>query len=159
MGQWDSSPYICIRVYTGARIRGKWVIVEIIRIVMISSSSRNMRCYQKNTTLSHALYVSPKLSRIAKAPSGPRSPVREAAMRIIELETEVNNGIAQIMRLKTEIGESIRSVNSIECETLLEMRYLTFMGWKHIASQLNYSQDYIYHLHQKALRLVRIPRV
>jgi len=80
-------------------------------------------------------------------------------MRIIELETEVNNGIAQIMRLKTEIGESIRSVNSIECETLLEMRYLTFMGWKHIASQLNYSQDYIYHLHQKALRLVRIPRV
>lgn len=106
---------------------------------------------------SHAVYVSPKLSEIAKAPSAPRSPVEEAVVRIVELETEVNNGIAQIMRFKKEIGETIRSVNSIECETLLEMRYLAFMGWDQIAAQLNYSQDYIYHLHRKALALVRVP--
>jgi hypothetical protein len=47
----------------------------------------------------------------------------------------------------------------MECETLLEMRYLTFLGWDQVASQLNYSQDYIYHLHRKALALVKVPGV
>jgi hypothetical protein len=36
------------------------------------------------------------------------------------------------------------------------MRYLTFLSWEQIASQLDYSQDYIYHLHRKALGLVKI---
>jgi DNA-directed RNA polymerase specialized sigma subunit len=45
----------------------------------------------------------------------------------------------------------------MECETLLEMRYLSFMRWEEIAAQLGYSQSYIYHLHRKALSLVRVP--
>ena len=47
-------------------------------------------------------------------------------------------------------------LNSMNCETLLEMRYLTFLAWDQIASQLDYSQDYIYHLHRKALTLVKV---
>ena len=35
--------------------------------------------------------------------------------------------------------KAIRSVNNMKCETLLEMRYLTSLGWDQIASQLNYS--------------------
>jgi len=64
----------------------------------------------------------------------------------VALETEINTGIANLMQLKQEIGESIRSINSMECETLLEMRYLTFLGWNQIA-----------HLHRKALSLVKVP--
>jgi DNA-directed RNA polymerase specialized sigma subunit len=89
--------------------------------------------------------------------SGRRSPVEEAVVRIVELETEINISIANLMTLKQEIGKAIRSVNNMECETLLEMRYLTFLGWEQIASQLDYSQDYIYHLHRKALGLVGAP--
>ncbi len=59
------------------------------------------------------------------------------------------------MRLKTEIADMIRNVNSMECETLLEMRYLTFLAWDQIASQLNYSQDYIVH---RTDLLVQCPR-
>ena len=106
---------------------------------------------------SHAAYVSPKPSDVPKAPSLRRSPVEEAVVRIVELETEINTGIANLMQLKQEIGESIRGINSMECETLLEMRYLTFMTWEQIAAQLGYSNDYIYHLHRKALALVRVP--
>ena len=107
---------------------------------------------------SHAVYVSPKISNEPKVPSAEkRSPVEEAVVRITELEREINDSIAKLMRLKTEIADVIRSVNSMECETLLEMRYLTFLGWDQVAAQLNYSQDYIYHLHRKALGLVRVP--
>ncbi len=106
---------------------------------------------------SHAAYVSPKISDEPKVPSSEkRSPVEEAVVRIVELETEINNSIASLMALKQEIGRAIRSVNNMECETLLEMRYLTFLGWEQIASQLDYSQDYIYHLHRKALGLVKV---
>jgi len=106
---------------------------------------------------SHAVYVSPKLSEVPKAPSIKRSPVEEAVVRITELERGINDSIAKLMRLKTEITDVIRSVNSMECKTLLEMRYLTFLGWDQVAAQLNYSQDYIYHLHRKALGLVKVP--
>ncbi len=106
---------------------------------------------------SHAVYVSPKLAEVPKAPSIRRSPVEEAVVRITELEREINDSIAQLMRLKSEIADVIRSVNSMECETLLEMRYLAFLAWDQVAAQLNYSQDYIYHLHRKALALVRVP--
>jgi hypothetical protein len=108
---------------------------------------------------SHAVYVSPKLAEVPKAPSVRRSPVEEAVVRITELETEINTEIGRLMRLKTEIAEAVRSVNSMECGTLLEMRYLTFMSWDQIASQLDYSVDYIYHLHRKALALVRVPGI
>lgn len=105
---------------------------------------------------SHAAYVSPRVTEEAKVPSGTKSRVEEAVVRIVELEDEINAEIGRLMQLKQDIGIAIRSVNSMECETLLEMRYLTFLGWEDIAMQLDYSHDYIYHLHRKALGLVRI---
>ena len=106
---------------------------------------------------SHAVYVSPKLAEVPKALSIRRSPVEEAVVRITELETEITTSIARLMQLKVEIADVIHSVNSMECETLLEMRYLAFLSWDQVAVQLGYSQDYIYHLHRKALALVRFP--
>jgi DNA-directed RNA polymerase specialized sigma subunit len=107
---------------------------------------------------SHAAYVSPRISEEPKVfTSGRRSPVEEAVVRIVELESEISTSIAGLMQLKQEIGRTIRSVNNMECETLLEMRYLTFLAWDQIAAQLGYSRDYIYHLHRKALELVRVP--
>ncbi|NCB01985.1 MAG: DUF1492 domain-containing protein [Spirochaetia bacterium] len=92
-----------------------------------------------------------------KASPAHRSAIEEAVVRIVDIETEVNNWIAQLMTLKKEIGESIHSINSMKCETILEMRYLTFMSWEEISAQLGCSKDYIYHLHWKALELVRVP--
>jgi DNA-directed RNA polymerase specialized sigma subunit len=106
---------------------------------------------------SHAAYVSPKISDEPKVTvSGRRSPVEEAVVRITELENEINSSIANLVMLKQEIGKAIKAVNNMECETLLEMRYLIFLDWSQIASQLDYSQDYIYHLHRKALGLVKV---
>jgi hypothetical protein len=106
---------------------------------------------------SHAVYVSPKLPEVPRAPSMRRSPVEDAVVRISELELEISSGITQLMQLRKDIAEAIRAINSMECETLLEMRYLAFLSWYQVAAQLDYSQDYIYHLHRKALALVRVP--
>ncbi len=105
---------------------------------------------------SHAEYVSPQISDAPKTASGVKSPLEEAVVRIVDLEAEITGGIAELVKLKQDIWNVIRGVNSIECETILEMRYLAFMTWEDIAVQMNYSNDYIYHLHRKALSLVQI---
>ena len=102
----------------------------------------------------HASYVSTNLGEAVQSSPSHRSAVEEAVVKIISLEEEIANDITRIIQLKKDIASAIRSVNNIECETLLEMRYLTFMRWEEIAAQLNYSRDYIYHLHRKALSLV-----
>lgn len=104
----------------------------------------------------HASYVSNNLTEVVKSSLSHRSAVEEAVVKIVDLEKEVMNDINKMIELKKEIASVIRSVNNIECETLLEMRYLTFMNWEEIASHLNYSNRYIYHLHRKALSLVHI---
>lgn len=103
----------------------------------------------------HATYVSTNLSEAVQSSPSHRSAVEEAVVKIISMEEEITNDIIRIIQLKKDIASAIRGVNNIECETLLEMRYLTFMRWEEIAAQLNYSQDYIYHLHRKALALMR----
>lgn len=103
----------------------------------------------------HASYVSNNLTEVVKASTSHRSAVEEAVVKIVDLEKELMNDINKMIELKKEIAFTIRSVNNIECETLLEMRYLTFMNWEEIASHLNYSNHYIYHLHRKALLLIK----
>ena len=105
----------------------------------------------------HAGYISPQLSDMPKRPRAHQSALEEAVVRIVDLETEISNGITVLVQLKQRITEAIRRINSMECETILEMRYLTYLSWEQIASQLGYSQDYIYHLHRRALSLVRVP--
>ena len=103
----------------------------------------------------HASYVSNNLTEVVKFSLSHRSAVEEAVVKIVDLEKELMNDINKMIELKKEIAYIIRSVNNIECETLLEMRYLTFMNWEEIAAQLNYSNHYIYHLHRKALTLIK----
>jgi DNA-directed RNA polymerase specialized sigma subunit len=105
----------------------------------------------------HSVYVSPELSDMPKTSRAHRSALEEAVVKIVDLETEISNGISLLMQLKSSIAQTIRGINSMECETILEMRYLAFMSWEEIAVQLGYSQSYIYHLHRRALSLVRIP--
>ena len=103
-----------------------------------------------------ASYVSANLHEAVQSSPSHRSAVEEAVVRIISLEEEIANDITRIVQLKQEIASAIRRVNNIECETLLEMRYLSFLRWEEIASQLNYSQGHVYHLHRRALKLVKV---
>jgi DNA-directed RNA polymerase specialized sigma subunit len=103
----------------------------------------------------HAVYVSPQISDMPKTPRAHRSAMEEAVVKIVDLETEISNAITLLVQLKRSIARAIRGINSMECEAILEMRYLTFMSWEEIATQLGYSESYIYHLHRKALSLVR----
>lgn len=93
------------------------------------------------------------------APGGTRNVHRleDVICKIVMLEDEINAEIDQLVDLKREIREAISAVKNLECQTLLELRYLCFKTWEQIAVQMNYSTKYVFDLHRTALKMIRIP--
>ena len=83
--------------------------------------------------------------------------MEEAIVRIIDLESELKDDIVQLVELKKQILHSIKRVGNPEYQTLLELRYLSYMSWEQIAVELNYGIDNIFKLHRKALDEVEVP--
>ena len=70
---------------------------------------------------------------------------------------EIHKQIGELIDLKEEIQQVIEAVPSIEHWLILELRYLCFRSWEEIAVKMNYSIDYVYKVHRKALEMVVVP--
>ena len=80
--------------------------------------------------------------------------VENAALKVVELEDEIASDILELVRVMKEIASTISRVDSMECRTILEMRYLSFMAWDQISARMGYDSNGVYYLHRKALRQV-----
>ncbi len=91
--------------------------------------------------------------------SGTRNPQRlqDVINKMVDLEDELNRDIDALVDLKREIMDVIRGVENREHQTLLEMRYLSFMTWERIAVDLGYSIQHIHRLHRQALGKISVP--
>lgn len=49
--------------------------------------------------------------------------------KIVDLQEEIKRDIDALVDLKSEIYSAIRAIGNVECQTLLELRYLSFMRW------------------------------
>lgn len=98
-----------------------------------------------------------RFSQEEKSKGDPRSSlVEEAALKVVELEEEIASDILDLVRVMKEIASTISRVDSMECRTILEMRYLSFMEWDEIISRMGYSRSYVFRLHGEALNAIRI---
>jgi len=61
------------------------------------------------------------------------------------------------VELKKDIIRRIKAVESAELQTILELRYLSYMRWEEIAIELGYGIDNVFRLHRKALAEIEIP--
>jgi DNA-directed RNA polymerase specialized sigma subunit len=110
---------------------------------------------QLESLRAHAGYVSPSISDMPKGSPSRQSLVEETAVRILSLEEHITEQIAELVRLKKGIAEAISRVNNPEYETILEMRYLSFMQWEEITDRMGYGSNYVFEIHRKALRLIK----
>ena len=62
--------------------------------------------------------------------------MEDAVIQIIELETEINQDMIKLVELKKDIIRRIKAVESTELQTILELRYLSYMRWEEIAIEL-----------------------
>ena len=98
-----------------------------------------------------ATKVTATLTGIPKNSNRATSNMADTVTKIIDLQQEINNDIDCLVDLKREIVEVIHSVENIECQTLLELRYLCFKTWEQIAVDMNYTVRNIHLLHKEAL--------
>ena len=75
-------------------------------------------------------------------------------VKLLDLEREISDDVSGLLELKKEIISLIKSLDSEEHKTLLELRYLCFNKWDTIASSMKYGKDTVYKIHQQALRKI-----
>lgn len=91
-------------------------------------------------------------------PSGTRNVHRmeDIIVKIVDLESEINVDIDELVDLKGEIMRTIKAVKNTEYQTLLELRYLCFKTWEQIAVDMGYTVRNIHLLHKQALGFAAI---
>ena len=63
----------------------------------------------------------------------------------------------KLVELKKDIIRRIKAVESAELQTILELRYLSYMRWEEIVIELGYGIDNVFRLHRNALDEITIP--
>ena len=74
---------------------------------------------------------------------------------IIDLENEINADVNKLLNLKKEVASVVRNIGNPEYQTLLELRYLNFVGWEEIANKMGYSLPHIFRIHVRALNYLK----
>lgn len=77
--------------------------------------------------------------------------------KVVDLENEIQDEICRLIDTKKGIMHTIRAVENVDCQLLLEMRYLCYHTWEQIAVDLDYCMDNVYKLHRRALSMVEVP--
>lgn len=97
------------------------------------------------------------LSGMPGSPKKGKDSMAEVIAKIVDLQAEINADIDRLVDLKKEIVTAIKGVGDIECQTLLEKRFLCFKTWEEIAVEMGYTLRYVYKLRDKALKKVAFP--
>lgn len=82
---------------------------------------------------------------------------RKALKKLLTVEEEILRDTEDLTRIMRSIQSSINDVPDSSCRLILEMRYLAFIKWEDIASELGWTKRNVFYVHGKALRLVKIP--
>lgn len=80
--------------------------------------------------------------------------MEDVMVKIIDLQDEINADIDELVDLKAEVMSVIKSIDNLEYQTLLELRYLCFKPWEQIAIELGYSINNVFKMHRKAIELL-----
>jgi seryl-tRNA synthetase len=78
--------------------------------------------------------------------------------KMVDMESEINADMNRLVDLKHEIVTFIKYVESVELQTLLELRYLSFKTWEQISVEMNFDRRHVTRLHGRALQEVEFIR-
>lgn len=107
-----------------------------------------------------ALSRSISSSNLSGMPSGSRK--QEAAfvnaiMKIVDLEKVIDAEIDRFVDLKKEIRTVISSVENNSQQLCLKLRYLQFLKWESVATEMDLSLKQVHRIHNEALQAIKLP--
>ncbi len=80
------------------------------------------------------------------------SKVENKAIDLVSLKKEIDLHNVKIEEVKREIACVIDKLEDDTLKNLLRLRYLEFRKWREVEYILNYSEQHIHRLHNKALK-------
>lgn len=81
--------------------------------------------------------------------------VGRSVAKIVDLETEIDREVDELVAAREEIMETIAKVGDERLKSLLTMRYINGYKWEKIALNMHYSHANVtQYLHPQALRIV-----
>ena len=80
--------------------------------------------------------------------------MEDTIIRLMEAEKEIKLQIDELVNLKLQISKLIDQVRNESYRMILEKRYLCFLSWDQIASDLSYSKRWVEVKHSRALDVV-----
>ena len=92
------------------------------------------------------------LTGMPHSPNKATSKMADIVDKIVDLQAEINRDIDALVDLKGEMRSKLEMLPAEDYKAILEMRYLCFMSWEQIASNLGLSVPYTYKLHDRALK-------
>lgn len=78
--------------------------------------------------------------------------MEDVILKIINLEEEIRGDMNDLIDIKQCIMQTIKKLNGVDFQTVLEFRYLCMNQWEQIAVNMGYSLQHIFRLHDKALK-------
>lgn len=117
----------------------------------------NSKIEQVASLHSLAMKANSTLTDMPGSPNRNIHKMEDIIVKIVDLENEINHDIDVLVDLKTEITQVIKQVEDLELQTLLEQRYLNFRTWEQIAVDMGYNVRHLYRMHDKALKVVKVP--
>ena len=124
--------YLSQARYLDARINTKIIQLEALNTLATSATS--------------------VLTGMPHSPNKATSKMADIVDKIVDLQAEINRDIDALVDLKGEMRSKLEMVPAEDYKAILEMRYLCFMSWEQIASNLGLSVPYTYKLHDRALK-------
>lgn len=97
------------------------------------------------------------LTGMPRNPNRGGSRMADAVCKIVDLQDSVAADMQELVELKAEIIATIKAVDCIEYQLILEKRYISGKSWPEIAVDLGYKMRHLYKLHDEALAVVKIP--
>lgn len=97
------------------------------------------------------------LTGMPRNPNRGGSRMADAVCKIVDLQDSVAADMQELVELKAEIIATIKAVDCIEYQLILEKRYISGKSWPEIAVDLGYKMRHLYKLHDEALAAVKIP--
>lgn len=98
-----------------------------------------------------------RMTRLTGMPRGGGGDWTDTVSRVIELDRQISGEIMQLCAVKREVNAAIEAVEPIRYREILALRYRNYMRWEEIAETMGYDKRYMFKIHGRALRAVRLP--
>lgn len=98
-----------------------------------------------------------RMSALTGMPRGGTADWTDMADRVLSLETKINDQVRELVRLKRAAMDAIALVDDSRYREVLELYYIDGYTWEQVAERMGYDVRWVYRLHGRALKCVRVP--